>query len=557
MQEQRKHEPTTEQLPRIDRAGAQRLIASAGPDVGRDGGQQWSRAAHSWFIKTSSWHAIVLYGAVLAGVMTASLEGPQHAWSSGGLLRSPPDSGAGGKEFTMMKKMSAAGVAAVMIASQAMAGGAVQWRVEDGGNGHWYKLIVSGPISWNQASLECESLHGHLATINDPEEDNVVANVALQSQGWNFQHYYGPWLGGYQETSAKDYTEPRGGWKWVTGEPWQWAAWEQSGYSEPNNCNCNCGDENFLQYKTFSNIPDRIWNDVNGSGLTNCPQPVSFIIEWDADCNNDGIVDYGQCHNGTLADYNTNNIPDCCERGETCVVGRYPVQWRAEVGGNSHWYSFNWILNTGPEGVCWPDARQRSIATGGELVSLASASEAQFLVDCFCPGPGSEFGWMGNLGWLGYQGTPVWSDGEPVTYTNWYPGQPSGDGPYVAMGCQTAWNDIGGSGGCHNSSELPLSFWVTEWSADCNNDSIVDYGQILTGQLADSNTNGVPDICEQPRCQDADITNNHIVDGADLGALLAFWGPVNPVLPQADVNRDGQVNGADIGILLSYWGPCP
>ena len=457
----------------------------------------------------------------------------------------------------MMKKMSAAGVAAVMIASQAMAGGAVQWRVEDGGNGHWYKLIVSGPISWNQASLECESLHGHLATINDPEEDNVVANVALQSQGWNFQHYYGPWLGGYQETSAKDYTEPRGGWKWVTGEPWQWAAWEQSGYSEPNNCNCNCGDENFLQYKTFSNIPDRIWNDVNGSGLTNCPQPVSFIIEWDADCNNDGIVDYGQCHNGTLADYNTNNIPDCCERGETCVVGRYPVQWRAEVGGNSHWYSFNWILNTGPEGVCWPDARQRSIATGGELVSLASASEAQFLVDCFCPGPGSEFGWMGNLGWLGYQGTPVWSDGEPVTYTNWYPGQPSGDGPYVAMGCQTAWNDIGGSGGCHNSSELPLSFWVTEWSADCNNDSIVDYGQILTGQLADSNTNGVPDICEQPRCQDADITNNQIIDGADLGALLAFWGPVNPVLPQADVNRDGQVNGADIGILLSYWGPCP
>ena len=96
-----------------------------------------------------------------------------------------------------------------------------------------------------------------------------------------------------------------------------------------------------------------------------------------------------------------------------------------------------------------------------------------------------------------------------------------------------------------------------EFDADCNNDSIVDYGQILTGQLADSNTNGVPDICEQPRCQDADITNNQIIDGADLGALLAFWGPVNPVLPQADVNRDGQVNGADIGILLSYWGPCP
>ena len=81
-------------------------------------------------------------------------------------------------------------------------------------------------------------------------------------------------------------------------------------------------------------------------------------------------------------------------------------------------------------------------------------------------------------------------------------------------------------------------------------------GQIITGQLADSNTNGIPDICEQPQCLDADITNNHIVDGADLGSLLAFWGPVNPVLPQADINRDGVVNGADIGILLANWGPC-
>ena len=198
---------------------------------------------------------------------------------------------------------------------------AVQWTVASGGNGHWYKLIVSGPISWNQASLECESLHGHLATINGPQEDNVVANVALQSEGWNFQHRYGPWLGGYQETSANDYTEPTGGWKWVTGEPWQWAAWDQPQYGEPNNCNCNCGDENFLQYKTaVLNTPDRIWNDVNGSGLTNCPQPVSFVIEWEADCNNDGIVDYGQILSGQLIDANSNGIPDCCESGTACEV---------------------------------------------------------------------------------------------------------------------------------------------------------------------------------------------------------------------------------------------
>jgi hypothetical protein len=95
--------------------------------------------------------------------------------------------------------------------------------------------------------------------------------------------------------------------------------------------------------------------------------------------------------------------------------------------------------------------------------------------------------------------------------------------------------------------------FIIEWSADCNNDGIVDYGQILQGILPDGNANGIPDTCE---CGNADITANGMVDGADLGALLAFWGPVGPVLPEADLNRDGTIDGADLGILLSYWGPC-
>jgi hypothetical protein len=43
---------------------------------------------------------------------------------------------------------------------------------------------------------------------------------------------------------------------------------------------------------------------------------------------------------------------------------------------------------------------------------------------------------------------------------------------------------------------------VIEYSADCNNDGIVDKGQILFGQLADTNNNGIPDgvgITSQPQ----------------------------------------------------------
>jgi hypothetical protein len=83
----------------------------------------------------------------------------------------------------------------------------------------------------------------------------------------------------------------------------------------------------------------------------------------------------------------------------------------------------------------------------------------------------------------------------------------------------------------------------------------VDYGQILTGQLADLDSNGVPDTCQQPTCAEADIYRDFNVNGADLGILLSEWGPA-PSGTVSDINLDGQVNGADLGYLLNSWGSC-
>jgi len=52
-----------------------------------------------------------------------------------------------------------------------------------------------------------------------------------------------------------------------------------------------------------------------------------------------------------------------------------------------------------------------------------------------------------------------------------------------------------------------------------------------------------------------DLNDDGVVNGADLGGLLAFWGPT-PSYPRADLNGDGVVNGADLGMLLSAWGTC-
>jgi hypothetical protein len=113
------------------------------------------------------------------------------------------------------------------------------------------------------------------------------------------------------------------------------------------------------------------------------------------------------------------------------------------------------------------------------------------------------------------------------------------------------WNDV---------SQLvlhPLHRGVAiEWSADCNADGIVDYGQILQGHLPDTNGNGVPDACEVLTCANADLFRDSNINGADLGILLAQWGEAN-AQTVSDINRDGAVDGVDLGLLLSFWGPCP
>ncbi len=50
----------------------------------------------------------------------------------------------------------------------------------------------------------------------------------------------------------------------------------------------------------------------------------------------------------------------------------------------------------------------------------------------------------------------------------------------------------------------------------------------------------------------ADLNCDYIVNGADLGRLLAAWGSADPA---ADLTNDGTVDGADLGLLLGAWTP--
>jgi formylglycine-generating enzyme required for sulfatase activity len=53
-----------------------------------------------------------------------------------------------------------------------------------------------------------------------------------------------------------------------------------------------------------------------------------------------------------------------------------------------------------------------------------------------------------------------------------------------------------------------------------------------------------------------DISGNGMVNGADLGLVLAAWGSDGTDEPGSDINADGLVNGADLAFVLGAFGPC-
>ena len=130
------------------------------------------------------------------------------------------------------------------------------------------------------------------------------------------------------------------------------------------------------------------------------------------------------------------------------------VQWRAADGGNDHWYALSTRSEPGP------NAEQEATGHGGHLASVGSANEQAFLEAAFLHGLNRV-----RPLWIGFsdeltEGKFVWSSEEPVTYTDWLPGQPSntnGDEDFTTLNWHFSsnpsdpslfgrWNDISTAG---------------------------------------------------------------------------------------------------------------
>ncbi|MFO0874164.1 MAG: GC-type dockerin domain-anchored protein [Phycisphaerales bacterium] len=93
-----------------------------------------------------------------------------------------------------------------------------------------------------------------------------------------------------------------------------------------------------------------------------------------------------------------------------------------------------------------------------------------------------------------------------------------------------------------------LAGWELNCATSVSDDglTLVGYGMAPSGEQAAWRV-VLPNPCP------SDLNHDGVVDGADLGALLAAWesssGP-------ADLNQDGTVDGADLGLILAAWGGC-
>jgi hypothetical protein len=103
----------------------------------------------------------------------------------------------------------------------------------------------------------------------------------------------------------------------------------------------------------------------------------------------------------------------------------------SQTNYNSHSY----YRSTGS--MIWTDAKQACIGMGGHLVTIANESEQTFVFNTW------------PSGWIGFsdesvEGNFVWVTGEPVTYTNWNPGEPNnaGNEDYAQFVGGGKWNDL-------------------------------------------------------------------------------------------------------------------
>ena len=267
-------------------------------------------------------------------------------------------------------------------------------------------------LNWHEAeeyaqTLMYEGVSGHLATITSVEEANLVFDI-LDGQAY--------WIGGFHNMEHPSYSEPSGGWEWVTGENFSGDYW---GEGEPN----EAGPEDCLEIwgfdKVFNDnrchidwmglvveyelngtnhyeayVPNWYWDDQNGTDilkyelakpLTDDERNEILKEEGDPDADNDGIVDEfdeDDDNDGILdendMDDDNDGIDDAVAAGGTAIISgndftSWTVNWTSPESGST---TFNLAVNSvNGDGVASADDKWNTMSVSISGPSSGVAAE--------------------------------------------------------------------------------------------------------------------------------------------------------------------------------------
>lgn len=134
--------------------------------------------------------------------------------------------------------------------------------------GSYYATVSAPGITWTQARSDAAlAMHngrrGRLVTLNDQQESDLV-----------FQRLGGAdecWAGGFQDLASPTFSEPGGGWTWITSEPLGFTQWLPG---EPNNAGA-LGGQDFLMLRQSGPF-GAYWQDA-----ADLDQAAGYVIEFE------------------------------------------------------------------------------------------------------------------------------------------------------------------------------------------------------------------------------------------------------------------------------------
>ncbi|MBS0197805.1 MAG: C-type lectin domain-containing protein [Planctomycetes bacterium] len=392
----------------------------------------------------------------------------------------------------------------VGLATSAAVAQPVQWRVEDGGNGHWYQVVAHGgesaqffdysvwqanyemyyfqrgflgaeaaywQVTWNGLDHGYESTH--LVHIGTPEENEFVRRLLVSSGATSAL------IGLHQvrlDETVPPELEPDQNWMWDSGDPVLFTSW---GVGQPD-------DAPPGEQAAVMDAGSGHWSDW---GPVTCCEPDAMVIEYTAPV-------------GPSARF----------------VSAYAVNRR-------------WCLRApnryDAAGPCFAIGRSEiAVHPGDEVVLFALVGDYQCSL--------SSADWMRGM--------------QNITSTEWFRNG-------VSLGVGIVGPRFAGYDACTSYFE---GVWVCESNgytcntADrsyqfvCSRDSGGTYDLIVSNIFGKSSAFSftVEVVCR------ADFNNDGGIDGADLESFFGLWEAGDEA---ADFNDDDGVDGSDVEVFFRHW----